>query len=58
MKVELKPVIEALKHDGHQLEHHARKLRTISPDLKAEAEAVDDRVASIRRQIEVLEQWE
>jgi predicted nucleic acid-binding Zn-ribbon protein len=58
MKVALKPIIDALKHDGNQLEHHARKLRTISPDLEAEAEEIDDRVASIRKQIAVLEQWE
>ena len=58
MKVALKPIIEALKHDGNRLEQHARKLRTISPDLEAEAEDIDDRVASIRKQIEMLEQWE
>ena len=58
MKVALKPIIDALKHDGNQLEHHAQKLRTISPDLEAEAEDIDDRVASIRKQIEILEQWE
>ena len=43
MKVELKPIIEALKHDGNQLEHHARKLRTISPNLEAEAQEIDDK---------------
>ena len=58
MKVALKPIIEALKHDGNRLEHHARKLRKTSPNLEAEAEALDDRVASIRKQIEILEQWE
>jgi predicted nucleic acid-binding Zn-ribbon protein len=58
MKVELKPIIDALKHDAKQLEHHARKLRTTSPNLEAEAEEIDDRVASIRKQIEVLEKWE
>jgi len=58
MKVELKPIIDALIHDANQLEHHARKLRTTSPNLEAEAEAVEDRVASIRKQIEILEQWE
>jgi hypothetical protein len=58
MKVELKPIIDALKHDANQLEHHARKLRTASPNLEAEAEEIDDRVASIRKQIELLEQWE
>ena len=58
MKVELKPIIDALKHDANQLEHHARKLRTTSPTLEAEAEEIDDRVASIRKQIVVLEQWE
>jgi predicted nucleic acid-binding Zn-ribbon protein len=58
MKVALKPIVEALTHDANQLEHHARKLRTISPDLEAEAEEIDDRVASIRKQIEILERWE
>ena len=58
MKVELKPIIDALKHDANQLQHHARKLRATSPNLEAEAEEIDDRVASIRKQIEVLEQWE
>jgi predicted nucleic acid-binding Zn-ribbon protein len=58
MKTALKPIIDALKHDGTQLEHHARKLREISPDLEAEAEGVDDRVVSIRKQIETLEKWE
>ena len=58
MKVELKFVIEALKHDGNQLEHHARKLGRISPNLEAAAEEIDDRVASIKKQIEILEQWE
>jgi len=58
MKVELKPVIDALKHDANQLEHHARKLRASSPNLEAEAEEIDDRVASIRKQIDTLEKWE
>ena len=58
MKVELKPIIDALNHDANQLEHHARKLRTTSPNFEAEAEEIDDRVASIRKQIEILEQWE
>ena len=58
MKVATKPIIDALKHDANQLEHHARKLRTTSPNLEAEVEEIDDRVASIRKQIEILEQWE
>jgi predicted nucleic acid-binding Zn-ribbon protein len=58
MEVELKPIIDALKHDPNHLEHHARKLRTSSPNLEAEAEEVDDRVASIRKQIDTLEKWE
>ena len=58
MKVELKTIIDALEHDANQLEHHARKLRTTSPDLEAGAEEIDDRVASIRKQIEILERWE
>jgi hypothetical protein len=53
MKVALKPIIEALKHDGNRLEHHARKLRTISPNLEAEAEEINDMVASIRQQNEI-----
>jgi hypothetical protein len=58
MKVELKPIIDALQHDANQLEHHARKLRTTSPNFEAEAEEIDDRVESIRKQIKILEQWE
>jgi hypothetical protein len=58
MKMELKPIIDALKHDANQLEHHARKLRTTSPNFEAEAEEIDDRVESIRKQIEILERWE
>ena len=58
MKVELKPIIDALKHDANQLGHHAQKIRTNSPNLEAEAEDIDDRVASIRKQIDALEQWE
>jgi predicted nucleic acid-binding Zn-ribbon protein len=58
MKMALKPIIDALKHDAKQLEHHAGKLRTTSPNLEAEAEEIDDRVASIRKQIEILEKWE
>jgi hypothetical protein len=58
MKVELKPIIDALKHDANHLAHHARKLRTTSPNLEAEAAEIDDRVASIRKQIDTLEKWE
>ena len=58
MKVELKPIIESFKHDADQLEHHARKLRETSPNLEAEAEEIDDRVVSIRKQFEALEKWE
>jgi predicted nucleic acid-binding Zn-ribbon protein len=58
MKVELKPIIDALRHDANQLEHHARKLRATSPNLEPEAEQIDDRVTSIRKQIETLERWE
>ncbi len=34
MKVEIKPIIEALKHDANQLERHARKLRATPPNLR------------------------
>lgn len=57
MKVELKPIIDALKHGANQLEHHAQKLRTTSPNLKAEAGEIGDRVRLIRSEIEVLQQW-
>ena len=58
MKVELKPITDALRHDATQLEHYARKLRASSPSFEAEAEEIDDRVTSIRKQIEILQQWE
>ena len=58
MKVELTCVIDALTHDGNQLEHHARVLRSFSPNLEAEADEVDDRVEPIRKQIATLERWE
>jgi hypothetical protein len=57
MKV-AKPVIEALSRDANQLEHRAQKLRIISPSLASDAELIDRRVASIRQQVEILEQWE
>ncbi len=31
MNVELKSVIDTLTHDGNQLEHHVRVLRSVSP---------------------------
>jgi len=58
MKVALKSVIEALSRDADQLEHHAQKLRKIFPNLEPDADLIDQRVASIRKQIEILEQWE
>jgi hypothetical protein len=58
MKTEIKPIVEALDHQGKQLERHARRLRTISPNLEAEAEEMDDRVTSIRRQIVALQENE
>ncbi len=62
MKEHLKSIIEVLSRDANQLEHHAQKLRRISPDLsvdlKSDAELIDDRAASIRKQVEHLEHWE
>jgi hypothetical protein len=62
MEVPLKSIIEALCRDANQLEHHAQRLKTISPDLslnlESDAELIDQRVASIRKQVEILEQWE
>jgi hypothetical protein len=62
MKEHLKSIIEVLSRDANQLEHHAQKLRQISPDpsvdFKSDAELIDDRVASIRKQVELLEHWE
>jgi hypothetical protein len=62
MKSSLKSVVDVLNRDANQLEHHAQKLKTISPDisrdLESDAELVDQRVASIRKQVEILERWE
>ncbi|MFZ0360524.1 MAG: hypothetical protein WAL58_08825 [Terriglobales bacterium] len=62
MKEQLKSVIEALNHDANQLEHYSLKLKAISPDLsldlESDPELIDQRVASIRKQVESLERWE
>ena len=62
MKEHLKSVTEVLSRDANQLEHHAQKLRRISPDLsvdlKSDAELIEDRAASIRKKVELLEHWE
>ena len=62
MKMLLKPVVEALNRDANQLEHHAQKLKAISPatcfDLKADAEVMEQMVESMRRQVEILVRWE
>jgi hypothetical protein len=62
MKIPLKSVIEVLNRDANQLEHHARKLKAASPDLSrdrgSDAELIDERVASIRQQVLILEKWE
>ena len=39
MKTSLKSVIEALNRDANQLEHHAQKLKAISPDLSLDLES-------------------
>ena len=42
MKELLKPIIEALSRDANQLEHHAQKLRKISPNLSLDiAQAIE-----------------
>lgn len=62
MKTSLKSVIEVLNRDANQLEHHAQKLKAISPDLslnlESDAELIDEKVESIRKQVDVLERWE
>jgi hypothetical protein len=62
MKTSLKSVIHALNRDANQLEHHVQKLKAISPelsrDLASDPELIDQKVASIREQVETLEQWE
>jgi hypothetical protein len=62
MKEHLKSIIEVLNRDANQLEHHAQTLRRISPDpsvdLKSDAALIDDRAASIRKQVRLLERWE
>ena len=54
MKEHLKSIIEILSRDANQLEHHA----DLSVDLKPDAELIDDRAASIRKQVDLLEHWE
>ncbi len=62
MKTSLKSVIEILNRDANQLEHQGQRLKAISPDLsvdlESDAELIDQRVASIRKQVESLEKWE
>jgi hypothetical protein len=62
MEVPLKSVIEALCRDANQLEHQSQRLKTIcanlSLDLESDTELIDQRVVSIRKQVEILEQWE
>ncbi len=62
MKMQLKPIIEALNHDANQLEHYSLKLKAVSPDLspslETDRELIDQRVASIRKQVQSLERWE
>jgi len=62
MKTSLKSVIETLNRDANQLEHYAQRLKATSPDislnLESDAELIDQRVASIRTQVESLERWE
>lgn len=62
MKTSLKSVIEVLNRDANQLEQHSQKLKAIAPDvsldLESDAELIDQKVASIREQVGILEQWE
>jgi hypothetical protein len=62
MKTSLKSIIEVLTRDANRLEQHAQKLKAISPDsslnLASDAELIDQRVASIREQVEILERLE
>jgi hypothetical protein len=62
MKTSLKSVIEVLNRDANQLEQHSQKLKAIAPDvsldLESDAELIDQKVASIRKQVGILEQWE
>jgi hypothetical protein len=62
MKTSLKSVIEALNRDANQLEHCAQKLKSISPglalDLSPDADMIDERVASIRKQVAGMQRWE
>ncbi len=62
MKTSLKSVIETLNRDANQLERCAQRLKTVSSDvsfgLGSDAEMINDRVASIRKQVESMEGWE
>ena len=47
---------------ANQLERYAQRLNAISPDisldLESDAELMDQRVVSLRKQVESLERWE
>ena len=62
MKTSLKSVIETLNRDSNQLERCAQKLKSMSSntplDLDSDAELINQRVASIRKQVESMERWE
>lgn len=62
MKADLQSIIEVLSRDAGQLEQQAQGLRRISlyssVDLGSDAEVIDERVASIRKQAEILQRWQ
>ena len=62
MQEHLKSIIEVLSREANQLEHHSQKLKSIVPnlsvDLKSDVALLDQSVASIRKQVGILEQWE
>ena len=62
MQEHLKSIIEVLSRDANQLEHHSKMLKSISPnlsvDLTSDVALIDQSVASIRKQVGILEQWE
>jgi prefoldin subunit 5 len=62
MTTSLKSVIETLNRDANQLERCAQKLESISPDLSldlaSDTELINQKVSSIRKQVESLERWE
>ncbi len=62
MKTSLKSAIATLNRDANELERCVQKLKSISsdlsPDLGSDTELINQKVVSIRKQVESMERWE